>query len=92
MVETVPKAIDVFIHNKLYIYLLEFWVTKTKGFRADKKAQKPSGFEEFVQFQEVFGWIDRIMYLTYHSRESRFHCAFFHHENTYFHLTDAALR
>ena len=37
------------------IYLLEFWVTKTNGFRADKKAHSPSGFEEFVQFQEVFG-------------------------------------
>ena len=77
-----PKAIEVFIHNKLYIYLLEFWVTKTKGFRADYKAQKRSGFEEFDQFQEVFGSIDRIMYLTYHSRERVNHVFTVHFSTT----------
>ena len=74
---TAWSAIEVFIHNKLYIYLVELWV-KDQGlysFEQTKKAQKPSGFEEFVQFEEVFGSIDQIMYLTYHSRESHFHCA-----------------
>ena len=59
----------MFIHNKLYKYI--YWNfgsgTKTNGFRADKKAQPPSGFDEFVQFQEVFESIVQIKYLTCHS-------------------------
>lgn len=71
---TAWSAIEVFIHNKLYIYLVEFWV-KDQGLSSRQKRHKPSGFEEFVQFEEVFGSIDQIMYFTYHSRESHFHCA-----------------
>ena len=29
----------------------------------------------FAWFEEVFGSVEQIMYLTYHSRESLFHCA-----------------
>ena len=51
---TAWSAIEVFIHNKLYIYLVELWV-KDQGLSSRQKRHKPSGFEEFVQFEEVFG-------------------------------------
>ena len=73
---TAWSAIEVFIHNKLYMHIFSGTLgQRPRAFEQTKKAQKPSGFEEFVQFEEVFGSIDQIMYLTYHSRESHFHCA-----------------
>ena len=85
-----PKVVEVFIHNKLYKYIYWDFGSQSPGaFGQTKRHNRPQ--EEFVQFQEVLGSIDRIKYLTYHSCESRFHCAFSHHENTYFHLS-AALR
>ena len=35
----------------------------------------PETWRVFAWFEEVFGSVKQIMYLTYHSRESLFHCA-----------------
>ena len=65
----------MFIHKQALHIFTGTLGERPRAFGQTKKAQNPSGFGDFVQFEEVFGSIDQIMYLTYHSRESRSHCA-----------------
>ena len=88
-----PGENTVYIKVKLFIYNFFNGILVHNG---KQNTHSPSGFEELIQFHEVFGSIARIEQETCHS--SAITCSlffffflfcfvFFHHGNTYFQLS-----